>query len=134
VLWAGHPAHTMTTGGLLGLGEHPSRIYAPVSLVPSSKKSIIIMLPKEEKVKIGIYLLVLTSPITHTYLYSIDTKGTLGNDGIQDRASNSHASCPGLPYYTKQKNDRSSITTPRRLESREPRRKEQVAPVSLMPR
>jgi hypothetical protein len=37
------------------------------------------MMPKEEKIKAGIYLLVFTSPITHTYLYNIDTKGTLGS-------------------------------------------------------
>jgi hypothetical protein len=63
------------------------------------------MMPKEEKVKTDIYLLVFTSPVTHTYLYNIDTKGTLGNSDIQDRANNSHTSCQGLPYYTKQKNN-----------------------------
>jgi hypothetical protein len=39
-------------------------------------------MPKEEKIKIGIYLLVFTSPVTLTYLYNINTKGTLGNGGI----------------------------------------------------
>jgi hypothetical protein len=73
---------------------------------------IYIMMPKEEKIKIGIYMLVFTSPVTHTYLYSIDTKGTLGNGGIQDHTSNSHSSCPGPPYYTKQKNNQSDTTTP----------------------
>jgi hypothetical protein len=33
--FAGHPAHTATPGGLPRLGQHPSRICAPVSLVPS---------------------------------------------------------------------------------------------------
>jgi hypothetical protein len=34
-------------------------------------------MPNEEKIKTGIYLLVFTSPVTHTYLYNINTKGTL---------------------------------------------------------
>jgi hypothetical protein len=92
------------------------------------------MMPKEEKIKTCIYLLVFTSHMTYTYLYSIDTKGTLGNGGIQDCTSNSHSSCPGLPYYTKQKNNRLDTTTPRCLESHETRRKEQVMVVSLRPR
>jgi hypothetical protein len=58
-------------------------------------------MPKEENIKIGIYLLVFTSHVTHTYLYNIDTKGTLGNGGILDHSSNLHSSCPGLPSYTK---------------------------------
>jgi hypothetical protein len=64
------------------LRQHPSRICAPVSLVPASQKNIIIMMPKEEKIKTGIYLLLFTSHVTHTYLYNINTKGTLGNGGI----------------------------------------------------
>jgi hypothetical protein len=90
------------------------------------------MMPKAEKIKTGIYLLVFTSPVTHTYLYNIDTKGTLGNNGIQDRTSNSHSSFPGLQYYTKQKNDRPGTTTPSRLETHEPR-KEQATPMNPMP-
>jgi hypothetical protein len=62
-------------------------------------------MPKGEKIKTGIYLLVFTSPVTHTYLYNITTKGTVENGGTQDHASNSHSCFPGLPYYTKQKNN-----------------------------
>jgi hypothetical protein len=51
-----------------------------------------IMMPKAEKIKTGIYLLVFTSPDTHAYLYNIDTKGTLENGSIQGHASNSHSS------------------------------------------
>jgi hypothetical protein len=68
VLWAGHPAHTMTTGGLLGLGEHPSRIYAPVSLVPSSKKKYNNNVAKRRKGK-NRHILASTHKPYHTYIF-----------------------------------------------------------------
>jgi hypothetical protein len=92
------------------------------------------MMSKEEKIKTGIYLLVFTRPVTHTYSFSIDTKGTHGNGGIQDYTSNLRSNCPDLPYYTKEKNSRPDTTTLHHLESSESGRKEQATPVSPRPR